>query len=116
MKQLYSAVLATSLIFILSAAPLFAVTEEDPCELQGIMVRNTTMLDLWYKKKGGECSIWIHEHLFTINTGDSIEIFSDLNCQTLYCKNNPAYKDYKSVDTNGNCRVRILPDCNISDM
>ncbi len=26
------------------------------------------------------------------------------------------YADYKSLDTDGDCRVRILPDCNISDM
>jgi len=89
------------------------VMAEDQCGEQGITVRNATMLDLWYKKNAGECSIWIHEHLFIITPGDSIEIFSDKNCQTLYCTTNPTYKDYKSVDTNGDCFVNIFPNCRI---
>jgi hypothetical protein len=92
--------------------PLMA---EDQCGEQGITVRNATMLDLWYRKNAGECSIWTHEHRFTITPGDSIEIFSDKNCQTLYCTNNPTYRDYKSVDTNGDCFVNIFPNCSISD-
>jgi hypothetical protein len=115
-KNLYSGIFTTSLIIILIAVPLLAATEEDPCREEDIMVRNATMIDLWYKKKSGECFIWTHEHLFTIKLGDSIDIFSDLNCRTFYCANNPNYKDYKSVDAIGNCRVKILPKCNLSDM
>jgi len=91
------------------------VMAEDQCGDQGITVRNATMLDLWYKKKAGECSIWIHEHLFTIKQGDSVKIFSDMDCQTLYCTSNPAYKDYQSADTNGDCFVNIFPNCSVSD-
>jgi hypothetical protein len=104
------------LILILLASPVLAETEEDLCREAGIIVRNATMLDLWYKKNGGQCSIWIHEHLFTIKPEDSINIFSDLNCQTAYCTNNPIYKDYKAVDVTGDCRVKILPNCTLSDM
>jgi len=80
------------------------------------MVRNATMLDLWYKKNDGDCTIWIHEHLFTIKPEDTIKIFSNSNCQTLYCKSNPTYEDFKSIDANGDCRVKILPNCTLSDM
>jgi hypothetical protein len=115
-KNVYSKVLATSLIIILMAASLLAATEEDQCREEGIMVRNATMLDLWQKKNGGECFFWAHEHLFTIKAEDSIDIFSDMNCQAFYCANNPKYKDYKAVDATGNCRVKVLPNCTLSDM
>jgi hypothetical protein len=91
------------------------VMAEDQCGEQGITVRNATMLDLWYKKNDGACSIWIHEHLFRIKQGENVKIFSDMNCQTLYCASNPAYKDYQSVDANGDCFVNIFPNCRISD-
>jgi hypothetical protein len=112
----YTCFTTIPLILILLVAPLLAATEEDLCREEGIIVRNATMLDLWYRKNGGQCSIWIHEHLFTIKPGDSVNIFSDLNCQSLYCANNPTYKVYKSVDVTGDCRVKILPNCTLSDM
>ena len=115
-KNLYSGVLTISLIIISIAVPLLAATEKDQCREEGIMVRNATTLDLWYKKNGGECFIWTHEHLFTIKPEDRMDIFSDLNCQTFYCANNPNYKDYKSVNATGKCRVKILPNCTLSDM
>jgi hypothetical protein len=74
------------------------------------------MLNLWYKKNGGACSIWRHEHRFTIKPQDTITLYSDMDCKTLYCPEHPAYKDYKSLDANGSCGVRILPNCNLSDM
>jgi hypothetical protein len=113
-KKVCMLILVLSLIFF--AALSFAQAEEDRCSEQGIIVRNATMLDLWYKKNGGGCSIWIHEHLFTIKPEDGIDIFSDLNCQTLYCNNNSTYKAYKSVDSDGDCRVNIYPNCTLSDM
>ncbi len=113
---MYFCILTICFIFIIIGAPLLAAAQEDQCGGKGIMVRNATMIDLWYKKNGGECLIWTHEHLFTITPGESIDVFSDSNCQKFYCGNNPTYKDYKSVDANGNCRVKILPKCNLSDM
>ncbi|HXX82080.1 MAG TPA: hypothetical protein VEI46_11060 [Thermodesulfovibrionales bacterium] len=92
------------------------VANDDPCGTSGITVRNATMLDLWYKKNDGACSIWIHEHLFTIKPKDAIKIYSDMDCKTPYCPGNPSYKDYKSLDENADCGVKILPGCNLSDM
>lgn len=100
----------------LSVEPLYVTADDDPCSDNGIVVRNATMLDLWYKKNDGACSIWTHEHRFAIRPKDAIKIYSDMDCKTLYCPENPTYKDYKSLDTNGNCGVRILPSCNLSDM
>jgi hypothetical protein len=108
--------LLTLLAMTLSVSPLFAAQEADPCSDKGIIVRNATMLDLWYKKNAGPCSIWRHEHRFPIKPEESITLFSDMECKTLYCPRNPAYKDYKSLDANGNCGVRILPRCTLSDM
>ena len=92
-----------------------AVIAEDQCGEQGITVRNATMLDLWYTKNGGACSIWIHEHLFTIKQREIVKIFSDMSCQTFYCTSNPSYKDYQSVDSNGDCFVNIFPNCSVAD-
>jgi len=100
----------------LSVGSSYVVANDDPCSENGIMLRNATMLDLWYKKNDGACSIWIHEHRFTIKPKDTVRIYSDMDCKTLYCPENPSYKDYRSLDANGNCGVRILPKCNLSDM
>ena len=114
-QNIISTVLITFLIFVFFAVPV-AAAQEDPCSGEGIVVRNATMLDLWFKGKSGECFIWVHEHLLTIGPANSIGIYSDMNCETLYCEENPTYKDYQSVDANGNCRVRILPGCHLADM
>lgn len=113
--KLYSGALTTFLILVLLVASSFAATK-DPCAEEGIIVKNLTMLDLWYKKNGGECTIWIHNHIFVIKPDDTIDIFSDLICKTTYCKDNPTYEIYKSFDKNRDCGVRILPDCSLSDM
>jgi len=113
-RNFYIAIIVI-MIIAFHAMPLSAETA-DPCGEQGVIVRNSTMLDLWYKRNGGACTIWIHEHIFVIQPKDTVEIFSDLNCERLYCPNNPTYSDYRSFDTNGNCGVKILPNCSISDM
>ena len=104
------------LTIALLAAPSFAATKKDICAAEGMIVKNMTMLDLWYERNSGECTIWVHDHILMIKPEDAIDIFSDLTCETFYCEDNPAYKDYKSVDQNGDCRVKILPDCTLSDM
>jgi hypothetical protein len=97
------------------AVPLSAITK-DRCSEEGIVVKNLTMLNLWYKKNSGNCTIWRNNHILRIRPEDTVGIFSDLACNKLYCKDNPAYEKYESLDVNGNCRVKILPLCNLSDM
>lgn len=89
---------------------------KDPYREAGLIVKKLTTRDLWYKHKDGACYIWVKDHILVIKPGDTIGIFSDLTCETNYCKDKPAYKDYKATDRNGDCRVRILPDCRLSDM
>ena len=109
-------VLRMLLVFILFGIYHSVPAAEDPCRDEGIVVKNLTMLDLWYKENRGECTIWIHNHIVRIKPEDTAEIFSDMVCKTHYCKANPTYKDYKSLDRNGDCGARILPECNLSDM
>jgi len=90
------------------------VMAEDLCREKGITVRNATMIDLWYIKDGGDCTIWIHDHRFTIKQGERVNIYSDMNCQTLYCTPSPTYKGYQSIDTNGDCFVNVFPNCSSS--
>jgi hypothetical protein len=116
-RESYFGIPVAFLIFALFAAPLpLSAGAKDLCGQAGIIVKNMTMIDLWYKKNGGNCTILIHEHIFRIKPKDDIEIFSDLACKKNYCNNTPTYRDYKSLDANGDCSVRILPSCNLSDM
>lgn len=109
-------ILTTFLIVFFFIVPIFA-TQEDSCKQEGIVVKNLTLFDdLWYRKNNGDCIVWRRDHIIAIKPEDTIEIFSDLVCKTPYCAGPPTYADYKSLDTDGDCRVRILPDCNISDM
>jgi len=100
----------------LTLSPLLSLADEDPCRETGIYIANQSLLYLWYTRNGGECTIWTHHHIIIIGPEDKLVIFRDLVCQTEYCPNNPTYRVYKSLDANQNCRVRVLPQCNLSDM
>ena len=97
-------------------SPLLASAEEDLCQETGIYIGNQTMLDLWYTRNGGPCTVLTHGHLLIIKPEDTLILFRDLPCKTEYCQKNPTYERYKSFDANQNCRVRILPNCTLSDM
>jgi len=115
-RKLYFGILITFFILAFFAMPLFAAIGEDPCGEEGLIVKNLTLVNLWYKKNSGNCTIWQRDHIFVIKAEDTIEIFSDLICETPYCGDSLSYIDYKSFDTNGNCRVKIFSGCNLSDM
>lgn len=99
----------------LSKGFLSAGQKDDPCQETGIIVKNLTMLDIWYTRNEGACEFWHHEHVIEIKPEDRVSIFSDMFCKKKYCKD-LTYKDYKSFDKNRDCRVRILPGCRLSDM
>jgi hypothetical protein len=82
----------------------------------GIYIGNQTMLDVWYTRDGGSCTMWNHGHILIVKPEDKLVIYSDMICETKYCSKNPTYDVLKSLDLNQNCRVRILPDCILSDM
>jgi len=104
------------MVIALTLFPLLTSADEDPCREKGIYIGNQTMLDLWYTRNGGPCTIWVHAHILTVKPEDTLIIYSDMICKTEYCSENPAYDVYKSLDANQNCRVRILPNCTLSDM
>jgi hypothetical protein len=93
-----------------------ASANEDPCREMGIYIGNQTMLDVWVTRNGGPCTLWSHGHILVMKPKDTLVIYRDMTCKTEYCSKNPTYDVYKSLDTNQNCRVRILPDCTLSDM
>jgi len=117
-KKSCFAIVSGLLIVASAAVAICLAADEDQCAERGISVRNMALIDLWYRKNGGQCSTWYPRdpsyHL-TIKPGDNIEIFLDSNCQQPYCTKSPAYEDYKSADTNGTCNVNILPFCKLSN-
>jgi hypothetical protein len=104
------------MVITLILFPLLASADEDPCREMGIYIMNQTILDVWYTLNGGPCTIWVYSHILIIKPEDTLIIYRDTICKTDYCSKNPSYNVYKSFDANQNCRVRILPDCTLSDM
>jgi hypothetical protein len=104
------------MVIALTLFPLLTSADEDPCRERGIYIGNQTMLDMWYTRNGGPCTIWVHAHILTVKPEDTLIIYTDRICNTEYCPENPTYDVYKSLDANQNCRVRILPNCTLSDM
>ena len=115
-KILFQKLVPALMVIVLTLFPVLASADEDLCHEKGIYIRNPTMRDLWYKRNGGPCTIWVHGHILIIKPEDALIIYRDMICKTEYCSENPTYDVYKSLDANQNCRVRMLPDCTLSDM
>ena len=116
MREIIISILLAVFIASLLFVPSWSLSEEDPCKETGIVVKNMDLKQLWYKKNGGACFLWRRNYMFTISPGDTVGVYSNLTCETLYCGVEHTFLDYRSVDTNNNCRVRILPGCNLSNM
>jgi len=112
----FQGVVSALMIIALTLFPVLASADEDPCREMGIYIGNQTMLDAWYTRDGGPCTLWSHVHILIIKPEDTLIIYREMTCKTEYCTKNPTYDIYKSFDANQNCRVRILPDCTLSDM
>jgi hypothetical protein len=112
----FQGMISASMVIALILFPLLASADEDPCREMGIYIGNQTMLDVWYTRNGGPCTLWSHGHILIIKPEDTFIIYRDMICKIAYCSKNPTYDIYKSFDANQNCRVRILPDCTLSDM
>ncbi|HMK48577.1 MAG TPA: hypothetical protein VK435_00870, partial [Thermodesulfovibrionales bacterium] len=72
--------------------------------------------DLWYRRSGGDCTIWIHEHTLIVKPKDAVGIFSDMTCDKRFCGGDITYDTLWKIDVNRDCSARILPDCSLSDM
>jgi hypothetical protein len=115
-RILFQAILSTFAVIALTLIPLLVLADEDTCRETGIYIGNQDTINLWYTRNGGACTLFANGHLIIIKPEDTLIIYRDLICKTEYCSNNTTYSDYKLVDANQNCRVRILPKCNVSDM
>ena len=101
---------------MLFVAPYINDAEEDLCKETGIVAKNATFVPIWYKRNEGDCTLWQRNKLLVIRPGDSVDIFSDMNCKTKYCSDMKMYENFKSFDSNNNCRMKISTGCNLSDM
>ncbi len=113
---LFHGVLFLFIVFMSTLFPLWSVADEDPCGETGIYIGNQTTIDLWYTRSGGTCTFWAHDHILILKPGERLIIYQDMTCETAYCSKEPTYDDYKFLDANRNCRVKILPDCTLLDM
>jgi hypothetical protein len=115
-RGLFHKMLPFLVAMALTLSPLLTLAGEDPCQESGIYIGNQTMLNLWYTRNSGECTLWPNHHLLIIKPEDKLFILRDNICKTEYCPVNPTFQVYKLLDDNQNCRVRILPECTLSDM
>jgi len=92
------------------------VSAEENCREVGMTVGNQTMRDLWVTGTSGRCILWRNHQLLRIKPGATVIIYRDMTCQTEYCSMRITFDDLTLIDIDRNCRVRILPDCNFSDM
>jgi hypothetical protein len=104
------------IVFTLTLFPILTSADEDPCREKGIYIGNQTMINVWYTRNGGPCTIWNDGHILITKPEDTLIIYRDMTCKTEYCSQNPTYDIYKSLDADQDCRVRILPNCALSDM
>ena len=112
----FQGVVPAFMIIALTLFPLLGSAGEASCREMGIYIGNQTMLDVWYTRTSEPCTIWVHGHILIMKPEDTLIIYSDMTCKTEYCSKNPTYDVYESYDGNRNCRVRILPNCTLSDM
>jgi len=112
----FKAIVLVSIVVALTLFPRLASADEDPCNKTGIYVLNQSQLGAWFTRNEGPCTYWTRHYLLTIKPEDALTIYSDVDCKTTYYSENPTYDDYKSVDANQDCRVRILLDRTLSDL
>jgi hypothetical protein len=115
-RILLQGILSLCMVITMLLFPLLSAADKDPCAAMGIYIGNQTTIDVWYARNGGPCTFWAHDHILILKPEETLLIYRDMTCQTLYCSKNPTYDDYQTLDANQNCRVRILPDCSLSDM
>jgi hypothetical protein len=109
--------LLSALIMIgMALLPSRATAGEGSCLESGMTVSNQTMRDLWVRGNGGRCFLWRNHHLLKLKPGATVVIYRDINCQTEYCPMSITFDSLMLLDLDQNCRVRVLPDCNLSDM
>jgi hypothetical protein len=103
------------LLVMVSTQVAPASAEEGNCKENKMYVSNQVTVNLWYKRDGDDCSLLNKHNIFMISPGEVIQIYSDSTCKTEYCSS-LKHDDFRSFDRDGDCRVRILTGCLLSDM
>ncbi len=114
-RNLYPIIFSVFLLISLLTNPFWAFAEEDACAEKGILVKNMTTFNLWSRVDQGACYIYQKNKFVRVLPGEKIGIFSDLVCLTSHC-DDFTYEKFLSSDGNGDCRVRINPGCEVSDL
>src|SRR5574341_612018 len=70
----FQGVIPALVIIALTLFPLLTTAGEDPCRGTGIYIGNQTMLDVWYTRNSGPCTIWIHGHILIMKPEDTLII------------------------------------------
>ncbi len=115
-RLLFQIILPLITVITMTLLPLLSAADEDTCGETGMYIGNQTTIDLWYTLNGAPCTFWAHDHILILKPTETLLIYRDTTCETPYCSKNPTYDDYKSLDADQNCRVKILPDCILADM
>ena len=103
------------MMIAMALSPLRVWAEDGSCET-GIIVGNQTMRDLWIKGGDGRCHIWRKHGTLKVRPEVTVIVYHDTACQAEYCSMSISFDGLMSIDLDKNCRVRMLPDCNLSDM
>ena len=115
-RILFQGTVPALMVIALTLFPVLTSADEDPCREKGIYIGNQTTRNIWYTRNGGPCTIWSGGHILIMKPEDKLTIYRDMTCETEYCSKNPTYDVYKSLDADRDCRVKILPDCVLSDI
>ena len=115
-RILFEVTVPAFMVIALTLFPVSTSADEDFCREKGIYIGNQTTRHVWYTRNGGPCTIWNDGHILIMKPEDTLIIYRDMTCKTEYCSENPTYDAYRSLDADRNCRVRILPNCTLSDM
>jgi hypothetical protein len=116
LKKAISFFIGTTFISILFTSSSFGELKEDLCKEPGISTKNMTFVNLWYKRNGGDCTIRPRNRSMVTKPGDIVDVFSDLTCKNKSCSDAYIYEDLRPFDKDGNCRLRMLNTCKLSDM
>lgn len=90
-----------------STSQTASITVVDSCYVGGISLRNQSGATRYYRRNGGGCTNWNNNSNISVAVADSIEVFSNNTCTTIYCTPTAGYCDQKSQDSDADCQTRM---------
>lgn len=91
-------------------------TRYDICS-SGMVVRNQTGGNLYYRQNGGACSAaWANGATGTVTSINSFQLFTDAACATACApQSSMTFSQQKDIDVNNNCQTAVNPGCLMVD-